>query len=185
MSKRPGRRGIRSGRRDWLWVLTAVVVVFAGIAIAVVMLSGGSGEGEAIDVVSDVECERGERLDYHVHSHLTLILEGEIAEVPQNIGVRPDCIFWLHTHSPNGVLHVEAPETRAFTLGQFFDVWGQPLSSTQFLDRTADTSHEIQATVNGQPWTGDPADIPLDDLTSIVLEFGPPFVPPPEFDWGQ
>lgn len=179
------RRGLRTGRRDWLWAVTAFVGVGAGILIAFALLSGGSDDGTAVDVVSAVECERGERLNYHVHTHLTLIVEGETVDVPGNIGIRPDCLFWLHTHSPNGILHVEAPEERAFTLGQFFDVWGQPLSSMQLLDRTTDASHEVQATVNGETWSGDPADIPLNDLTTVVLQYGPPFVPPPEFDWGQ
>jgi hypothetical protein len=186
MSHSPGRKGLRSGRRDWLWAITAVVVVGSAIVIAFLLLSGGSrNNGKALAVVSGVECERGERLDYHVHTHLTLIVEGQEVPVAGNIGIRPDCLFWLHTHSDNGILHVEAPQQRDFTLGQFFAVWGEPLSSSQLRDNTADATHEVQATVNGEAWSGDPADIPLDDLTTIVLEYGPPFVPPPEFDWGQ
>ncbi|HET9475915.1 MAG TPA: hypothetical protein VFP63_00350 [Dehalococcoidia bacterium] len=185
MSSPPRREGLRSGRRDWLWVVAAVSVVAAGIFVAYALLSGGSDNGEPVDLVAQVECERGERLNYHVHAHLTLIVEGETVPVPGDIGIRPDCLFWLHTHSPNGIIHVEAPEERAFTLGQIFEIWEQPLSSTQLLHKTVDGSHEVQATVNGEPWSGDPAAIPLADLTTIVLEYGPPFVPPPEFDWGQ
>ena len=185
MSSRPGGTGLRSGRRGWLWVVAALVIVGAGIFIAYAILSGGSDNGSPVDVVSGVECERGERLDYHVHAHLTLLIEGEPVELAQDIGIRPDCLFWLHTHSPNGIVHVEAPEQRSFTLGQFFDVWGQPLSRTQLLDRMADGSHEVQATVNGERWNGDPTEIPLNDLTTVVLQYGPPFVPAPEFDWGQ
>lgn len=184
MSQRHRRSGLRTGRRDWLWALAAITIVGVAITGVIVMLSGGS-DGTVKAIVSGVECERGERLEYHVHSHLTLIVEGEEVPVTGNVGIRPDCIFWLHTHSENGILHVEAPEQRAFTLGQFFAVWNQPLSSTQLLDNPADAAHEVQATVNGEPWAGDPANIPLEDLTSIVLEYGPPFVPPPDFDWGQ
>ncbi len=185
MPSGPRRAGLRSGRRDWLWAVAAVSVVGAAIFIAYVLLSGGSDNGAPLDVVSEVQCERGERLNYHVHTHLTLVVEGEPVNVAANIGIRPDCLFWLHTHSMDGIIHVEAPEKRAFTLGQFFAVWGQPLSATQLLDHTADASHRVEATVNGETWSGDPADIPLDDLTTVVLEYGPPFVPPPAFDWGQ
>jgi hypothetical protein len=165
--------------------MAAVIAVGAAIAIAFMMLSGGSDNGDANVIVSGVECERGERLDYHVHTHLTVIVEGQQVEIAGDIGIRQDCLFWLHTHSDNGILHVEAPQPRTFTLGQFFAVWDQPLSSTQLLGNPADATHEVQATVNGETWTGDPADIPLDDLTTVVLQYGPPFVPPPEYDWGQ
>ena len=185
MPSQPRREGLRSGRRDWLWAVAAVTVVAAAIFIAYALLSGGSGNGAPVAIVSEVECERGERLNYHVHTHLSVIVEGQPVDVTGNIGIRSDCLFWLHTHSPNGIIHVEAPEERAFSLGQFFTVWGQPLSATKLLDRTADASHHIEATVNGEPWNGDPADIPLKDQTTVVLEYGPPFVPPPEFDWGQ
>jgi hypothetical protein len=184
LSRRPRSRSLRTGRRDWLWVVTAIIVAVASIFTAFILLSGGS-DSTVKAIVSGVECERGERLEYHVHSHLTLIVEGEEVPVTGNVGIRPDCIFWLHTHSENGILHVEAPEQRGFTLGQFFAVWNQPLNSSQLLDNPADATHEVQATVNGEPWSGDPSNIPLEDLTSIVLEYGPPFVPPPEFDWGQ
>lgn len=185
MSQRNRRGGLRTGRRDWLWAVAALVVVGAAIAIAITVLSGGSDSGGASVIVSDVECERGERLDYHVHTHLALFVEGKQVEVAGDIGIRADCLFWLHTHSANGILHVEAPQKRDFTLGQFFAVWGQPLSPTQLLGNPEDAAHEVQATVNGETWTGDPADIPLNDLTTVVLEYGPPFVPPPEYDWGQ
>ena len=185
MSSAPRRKGLRSGRRDWLWAVAAFTTVGAAVAIAFLLLSGGSDDSAAKVIVSDVECERGERLDYHVHTHLTLIVEGQEVPVAGNIGIRPDCLFWLHTHSDNGILHVEAPQQRGFTLGQFFAVWDQPLTSSQLLDNPADATHEVQATVNGEAWSGDPADIPLADLTTVVLEYGPPFVPPPQFHWDQ
>ena len=163
-------------------MIAAITVVVTGIAATFVLLSGGSGS-KVIATVDGVVCESGERLNYHVHTHLALIMEGQETPVPSDIGIRPDCLFWLHTHSPNGILHVEAPERRDFTLGQFFAVWGEPLSGTQVLDKTVDASHQIQATVDGQPWDGNPADIPLDDQTSVVIEYGPPFVPPPEYAW--
>jgi hypothetical protein len=82
----------------------------------------------------------------------------------------------MHTHDAStGVIHVEAPREGNYTLGQFFAIWGQPLSSTQLLDRTTDAEHTIRATVDGEPYTGDPTQIPLTDGTVIILEYGPPF----------
>ena len=41
------------------------------------------------------------------------------------------CFYWLHTHTSDGVIHIESPTQRIYTLGQFFDEWHQPLSANQ------------------------------------------------------
>ena len=79
-----------------------------------------------------------EQLSYHVHAHLALFVEGQPVEVPGGIGIRADCFSWLHTHAPDGILHVEAPAPHTYTLGDFFRVWGRPLDASHLLDRTAD-----------------------------------------------
>jgi hypothetical protein len=43
-------------------------------------------------------------------------------------------MYWIHTHDSTGWIHVEAPRKIRATLGQFFDVWGQPLSREKVLD---------------------------------------------------
>lgn len=37
------------------------------------------------------------------------------------------CFYWLHTHAADGIIHIESPVQRTYTLGDFFDEWGQPL----------------------------------------------------------
>jgi len=73
------------------------------------------------------------------------------------------------------------PSQRAFVLGEFFDIWGQPLSSTQVLGFKADAQHSLQFFVDGQQYSGDPRQIPLAAHTLITIEYGPPFLPPPPF----
>jgi hypothetical protein len=147
----------------------ALIIVAGG---AVVLLAGGD-EGETLAEVDGIECQRNEQLNFHIHSTVLIYIDGEQMPVPANVGVRPnECLFWLHTHDGTGLIHVEAPEKRDFTLGQFFAVWGQPLSSTQLLDQTADATHEITVTINGEPYEGNPADIVFADLDTIVLQYG-------------
>jgi len=174
MSSRRGRIG--TGRRDWLWVVTMLVV---GVVIAfgiVLALSGGSGSSEP--AIEGVKCERGEPEGYHIHSQLEILIAGQPFEVPGDVGREASvCLYWLHTHDGQpGRIHVEAPSDRDFTLGQLFAIWDKPLSSTQLLDRTTDAAHQIRATVDGTPFEGDPATIPLEDGALITLEYGPPFV---------
>jgi hypothetical protein len=59
-------------------------------------------------------------------------VNGQKVAVPEGIGIDPQAgiITLLHTHQPDGVIHVESPVERRFTLGQFFRVWGVRLSDT-------------------------------------------------------
>ena len=169
---------LRTGRRDWLWGAAIGVVLLIVVAAVFLALTreGVTTHAE----VAGVKCQSKERLDYHIHSSLTIMIEGEVVPVGDVGRIEDKCLFWLHTHSNDTrLVHVEAPEEQVFTLGQFFQVWGQPLSETQLLDRTTDAEHEIRATVNGEPFAGNPADIPLQDQDSIVLQYGPPFGEPP------
>ncbi len=133
------------------------------------------GEAEAVG------CSRTEQLTYHVHAHLAIFVEGQPVTVPANIGLRATCISWLHTHDAGGVIHVEAPSAHTYLLGSFFQVWGQPLDAAHLLDRAVDGQHELRVFVNGQPYAGAPERIPLTPHTVVVLEYGPPYVPPPPF----
>jgi hypothetical protein len=154
-----------------------VVVGAAVVFTAVVALTGGSNADEP--PIAGVECDRGEQTGYHIHTRLEIFIEGQRSDVPTNIGVKQgECLYWLHTHQPPdppGLIHVEAPEDKNFTLGDFFAVWGQPLGSTELLDRTVGPGQEIRATVGTAPFEGNPADIPLQDGDLIRLELGPPF----------
>jgi hypothetical protein len=173
---------LRTGRRDWLWGVTlgAVALILGVGAFLVLSRDGVKTHAE----VSGVKCQSRERLDFHIHSHLSILIEGEAVPVQANIGIREDCLFWLHTHSADGLIHVEAPDEQDFTLGQFFAVWGQPLSDTQILDQTVGPDQEMQVTVDGETVTGDPAEIILEDEQTIVIQVGPPFGTPPDSPFG-
>ena len=81
--------------------------------------------------------------NYHLHMHLEVYKGAQQVIVPGGIGVAPDNSFVspLHTHTPSGVIHVEAPDPRAITLGQFFTLWGVPLEGAEVIvddERVAD-----------------------------------------------
>jgi len=126
---------------------------------------------------------------FHIHAHLTLFLGGAARQVPGGIGIlEPQvqstqagpfvaggrCFYWLHTHAVDGLIHIESPVQRAFTLGNFFDVWGQPLGPT----RVGPASGPVTAILNGKIYHGDPRNIPLEALGQIQLEVGRPLVGP-------
>jgi len=102
------------------------------------------------------------------------------------VGITSTCLYWMHTHQSSGIVHIEAPResaSRQFTLGDFFQVWGQPLSNRQVATFKLGSGDQLKMWVDGQPYTGDPRKIVLKSHTQVVLEIGPQFVDPPTFDW--
>lgn len=142
------------------------------------------GHGQTID---GIEGSSHEMLQVHVHAHLSLFYKGQQIAVPYAIGiVRPfqvdngfvgtgSGIYWLHTHDATGIIHVESPDSRTYTLGQFFDIWGQPLDAAN----VAGLEGPVHAFVDGKPFTGAVRGIVLAAHTQITLEVGSPRVAPP------
>lgn len=137
------------------------------------------GQGQDVD---GIKCQGSEQLAYHIHQHLFILVDGQPQTVPAYVGipgapVLPRCIYWLHTHDTSGVIHVESPVQALYTLGQFFDIWGQPLSSAYVATHPV-IGGRLSVFVDGRQYSGDPRDIPLDAHTQIVLEIGQPVTPP-------
>lgn len=137
--------------------------------------------------VNGISCDAQEGQRIHIHQHIVIFDHGKPVPIPENVG-QPSgrrCIYWLHTHTPDGIIHIEAPKDRSFTLGDFFAVWGQPISKAQVASAKATPKNPLKVWVNGKVYKGDPAAIKLDAHTDIVIEAGPPFPTPPRFTtWG-
>jgi hypothetical protein len=137
--------------------------------------------------IDGIRCDTMEGAVEHIHSHLQIFNRGHAVEVPAQIGIMQiaGCLYWLHTHAGDGIIHIEAPTARTFTLGQFFDVWGEALSRTQASSVRAPHGRTLRVTVNGRPWTRDPRAIPLRDREEIVIQNGPPYARPHGADWSK
>ncbi len=135
--------------------------------------------------VDGISCGPTEQLAYHIHAHLAVYVDGSLRALPAGVGIPGsvaqqtpqgpvaaggECIYWLHTHTSDGVIHVESPTERIYTLGNFFDEWHQPLSATQVASATG----KVTAFVDAKPWTKDPRAIPLVPHTVIQLDVGTP-----------
>jgi hypothetical protein len=150
---------------------------------------GDTARGGVGQPVDGIEGSSREMLAVHVHAHLALFYKGEQIAIPYGIGVvKPfqvdrgfvgtgSGIYWLHTHDATGIIHVESPDNRPYTLGNFFDIWGQPLTS----DRVATLTGRVRAYVDGKVHAGNPRDIALGPHVEITLEVGTPIVTPPVY----
>lgn len=137
--------------------------------------SSAGGQGAPVDGIA---CDTTTPVQ-HIHVHLTLIANGQQRAIPiavgvgnpfiiQNFVVAAGCYYWLHTHDATGIVHIEAPVTTTFNLGQFFDIWGQPLSS----DNVAGFTGTVTAYVDSTLYTGDLAAIDFQEHRQITLIVG-------------
>jgi hypothetical protein len=145
-----------------------------------------SGPSSSVD---GIRCLGAEQLLFHIHAHLTVFVHGVARRIPYGVGIpgaqatatpagpyvgAGTCFYWLHTHAADGIIHIESPVARTFTLGDFFDVWGQKLGS----DRVGPSIGPVTALLDGRVYRGNPRQIPLTAHAQIQVEVGRPLVAP-------
>ncbi|GAC1442749.1 MAG: hypothetical protein NVSMB52_00280 [Chloroflexota bacterium] len=142
--------------------------------------------------VAGIQCGTLEQLAYHIHQHLTLYDNGKNIPMPTEIGIpggegSAACFYWIHTHtSTAGIIHVESPIKKTFTLGNFLDVWKATSGGTvppgnAYINKLQTSPGSVSAFYNGHLWTKGFRRIPLTAHAVITLEVGKPVVPPRPF----
>ena len=151
--------------------------------------------------------EKAEFLQYHVHAHLDVFVNGRPVLVPAGIGIDLDnpavradtgpnglvigagltqecdqpCISPLHTHDPSGLLHTETKTPSPNQLGQFFTQWAVRLTPS-CIGGYCKPAVPIKLYVDGKVESGDPTQIELANLREIAIVIGtPPATIPMEF----
>ena len=118
------------------------------------------------------QCTTDMATTFHIHSHLTIMADQKNVIVPTEIGIDrvKNCMSSLHTHDESGVIHIESPVQKDFTLGDFFYNWKQPFSSTQVASHSVDTNHGLKLFVDGKEST-DFENLVLTDEQSIFVDY--------------
>lgn len=131
--------------------------------------------------VNHIACDQGEQLAFHVHAHLSIYLDGQPVIIPAAIGIASSgCLYWLHTHTPDGIIHMEAPSIQSFVLGDFLDIWKQRFLQLNY-PKALDTVYGWKAFVNGEEVKEDFRIIPLKTHTLITLAFQSPDIQPDKY----
>lgn len=137
--------------------------------------------------VNGIPCDLGEQLATHFHAHLSIYINGKPWTIPANIGignVGATCLYWTHTHTSDGVIHIEAPSSGTYTLGDFLEVWGSKFPDFNYSTRLDDASGWT-VYVDGKPYSGDFHKIILHEHTLITLAYNSPNAKPDtSFNWG-
>jgi hypothetical protein len=117
----------------------------------------------------------------HFHPLLKVFANGRQIPVPANIGIDPTQdsmqMAGLHTHDASGTIHVEG--VSGPRLGQFFGIWGVPLSARRLGPYRAGGENVVRMWVDGRPSTAF-GQLKLADGQRIVVSFGPKNAPAPD-----
>ncbi|MBP0448134.1 alpha/beta hydrolase [Kitasatospora sp. RG8] len=155
--------------------------------------AGAAAGGPIVDGLS---CSVAGHAAYRIQSHLAVYVNGRPRSVPAGVGVvtpipvstpsgtyvkASNCSYQLNTRVSDGVIHVDSPTQTGYTLGQFFDVWRQPLSAT----RVGPAIGPVSAYVNGKAYAGNPRNIALQQYEEIQLNVGADDTAPKPVDWSH
>jgi len=157
-----------------------VTLTYGGTIGASAWPNGGTATGAAVD---GIVCAAGMTETFHVHSHLAIIKDGASLALPMNIGLPGSCNYEMHTHDQTGIIHIETPNVKTYTLGQFFDIWGQPLSTTNVAGNTGNIVIYINDNGDVRRYMGDPRDIVLTSHRDITFQIGTPIPSLPTYSW--
>jgi hypothetical protein len=110
-----------------------------------------------------------EALVFHIHQHLDIFVNGKKVMVPALIGINPGANYLteLHTHDTRGLIHVESPEKKDYTLGQFFGEWAVYLDAHSIGGYTG-----MKWYLNGKQQTENPATLVLKPHQEIAIVVG-------------
>jgi hypothetical protein len=151
-----------------------IALVFLGVVGNNFWPAGNTSTGGTGSPVDGLICAPNMSALYHVHSHLAIFKDGQWLAMPANVGILSQCDYEMHTHDQTGIIHIETPTFKRFTLGQFFDIWGQPLSSTNVAGVTGNVVAYINDNGDSRRYMGDLRDIELTSLRDITLQIGTP-----------
>ena len=148
--------------------------------------NAAGGKGETID---GIPCRQMDET-FHVHTHLSIVLNGQLLTIPDQLGMVPatstvpGCFYQIHNHDKAGRLHIESPVPVSYTLGSFFKIWGQTLSSTNIAGITG-LPVVVYVTDNGSTvrHEGDPSTIELTSKRQITIQIGSQLQAIPNFSW--
>ena len=106
---------------------------------------------------------------YHIHSLVVVKVDGQLYAPPAHIGIGQSCMYWVHTHKADGIVHVEAPASVTPTLGDFLDLWQATYPDDQLLAAARAAIGAGQVTVDDAPHSGNATGLALADQMRIVL----------------
>ncbi len=196
------RRGQGADPARWVWTgCIALVALVVGVGAWATLTHAPTPAPQIpyTGPIDGIPCDAGTQSGQSFRVHLDIWVGTRAMVVPAGTGTvntgSGTCQYYLTSPAAptsasgtsasattgggsSNIIAVAAPAGQKFTLGQFFAIWGLPLSASDLMGHQAAGGQSIRAYVNGKAWSGDPAGIPLQPDAEIVLEYGPPWHTP-------
>ncbi|MGA7043780.1 MAG: hypothetical protein WB443_11740 [Nitrososphaeraceae archaeon] len=181
-------KAIRDKKIKRLVIIGVIVAAAIGIGLAIASSKALSGAGVSALAIDGIQCNNVEQLVSHIHAHLDIFINGQPYTIPSQIGITDKCFYWLHTHDESGIIHIESPVAKDYTIGQFFDIWNKKFSNTQILDNIVNGKNTLNVYVNGNKVNAgvNYRDIKLKAHDEIAVVYGkPPSTIPSKYNFPQ
>ena len=181
-------KAIRDKKIKRLVMIGVIVAAAVGIGLAIASSKALSGAGVSASAIDGIQCNNVEQLVSHIHAHLDIFINGQPYTIPSQIGITDKCFYWLHTHDESGVIHIESPVVKDYTIGQFFNIWNKKFSNTQILDNIVNGNNTLNVYVNGNKVNAavNYTDIKLKAHDEIAVVYGkPPSTIPSKYNFAK
>lgn len=175
----------------------ATVVVLVGSLITYLVIHNNAGTDnlaqaqQIVDAnyqpIDGVYCSANEQLSYHIHAHLTIYVDGANVPLVANTGIAPigvtssssvTCYYWMHTHDTTGVIHIESPTTKLYTLNQYLDIWEKFSSTSSPFPTQLSSPTGWTIYVNGKQVNTDFSHLQLTAHEVVTIAYNSPNIKP-------
>jgi len=175
------RRKHRQRARIILWGTIGSSILLLGLmGFTFLRIQATLNTYAAYPPINGVSCDTGQNA-YHIHTHITIYINGKRVTIPRNIGIASDgsCLYWMHTTTNDGIIHTEAPQKlHNLALDDFLTIWHVGFANLNFpQELTQSTGWQIF--MNGQKFTGTVTapintEVALSSHDIVTLEYGTP-----------
>ena len=109
-------------RKKTLKFLLITAIIGISVAAASTFIQQALNPNDPLKV-----CINDRITPYKIKATLELIIDGEKADIPANIGFKADCKKTLYTLTDDGTIYAEWEEEYPFEIGHFLWMWDFPL----------------------------------------------------------
>ncbi len=110
--------------KNTIIAISIIAAIVATLAVASYELNKTQTDSDKVSMIDDIKCDKSQSSNFHMNAHVDVFVGGRLQEIPAEIGIiNNTCRYWIYTQDASGIMHIDSPIVKQFTLSQFFDVW--------------------------------------------------------------